>query len=170
MPHTLIEVLLAYDAWANRQLLTACHAVAQEQFDAALEIGPGSLSATVSHLIGSMFFFADRLSRRAPRPRWNQDARQTLDTLTPMLEQAIQELQTAVADALRTHALTDILNWTDTDMEPANPLDQITYAVALVQIIDHGIHHRTQAMTMLRQLGVEAATDWHPFEWDETTR
>jgi uncharacterized damage-inducible protein DinB len=170
MPNTLIEALFAYDAWANRQLLATCRTVTQEQFDAALGIGPGSLSATLAHLIGSMFFFADRLNRQGSRPRWDQDAQQTPDTLAPILEQAIQELQTAVTNAFKTHDLTDILNWTDTDIEAVDPLDQITYAVALAQIVDHGIHHRTQAMAMLQQLGVEATTDWHPFEWDEATR
>jgi uncharacterized damage-inducible protein DinB len=170
MPNTLIEALFAYDAWANRQLLATCRTVTQEQFDAALDIGPGSLSATLAHLIGSMFFFADRLNRTTPRPRWDQNAQQTPDILAPLLDQATQELQQAVTKALATHALTDILNWTDTDVEAADALDQITYAVALAQIVDHGIHHRTQAMTMLRRLGVEATTDWHPFEWDEATR
>jgi uncharacterized damage-inducible protein DinB len=170
MTDTLIQVLFAYDAWANRQLLAVCRTVSQEQFDAELNIGPGSLSATVTHLIGSMFFFADRLNREAPHPRWNQDTQQTPDTLASILEQAIEELQTALTNALKTHDLADILNWTDTDLEEAEPLDQITYAVALAQIVDHGIHHRTQAMAMLQQLGVEATTDWHPFEWDEASR
>jgi uncharacterized damage-inducible protein DinB len=169
MADTFIQALLAYDAWANRQLLAACRAVSQEQFDAELKIGPGSLSATVTHLISAMFFFADRLNRQAPRRRWNQDMQQTPDMLAPILEQAIRELQLAAANALKTHDLTDMLNWTDTDLEPVDPLDQITYAVALAQIVDHGIHHRTQAMAMLQLLGVEA-TDWHPFEWDEASR
>jgi uncharacterized damage-inducible protein DinB len=170
MADTLIQVLFAYDAWANRQLLAACRTVSQEQFEAELNIGPGSLSTTVAHLIGSMFFFADRLNRAAPRPRWDQDARQIPGALASLLEQANQELQTALTNALETHDLTDMLNWTDTDLEEVGPLDQITYAVALAQIIDHGIHHRTQAMAMLQQLGVEATTNWHPFEWDEASR
>ena len=169
MADLLTEVLLAYDAWANRQLLAVCRAVSQEQFDAELNIGPGSLSATVTHLISAMFFFADRLNRQAPRPRWNQDVRQTPDMLAPILEQANRELQLAVANALKTHNLTDMLNWTDTDLEPVDPLDQVTYAVALAQIVDHGIHHRTQAMAMLQLLGVDE-TNWHPFEWDEASR
>jgi uncharacterized damage-inducible protein DinB len=170
MADTLIQVLFAYDAWANRQLLAACRTVSQEQFEAELNIGPGSLSATIAHLISAMFFFADRLNREAPRPRWNQDTRQTPDTLALILEQAIQELQLAVTNTLTAHDLTDILNWTDTDLEVGDPVDQITYAIALAQIVDHGIHHRTQAMAMLQQLGVEATTDWHPFEWDEASR
>jgi uncharacterized damage-inducible protein DinB len=170
MTDTLINVLFAYDAWASRQLLAACRTVSQEQFDTELSIGPGSLSATVTHLIGAMFFFADRLNRQAPRPRWKQDTQPTPDSLAPLLEQAIYELQAAASNALATHELTDILNWTDTDIEPADPLDQITYAVALAQIIDHGIHHRTQAMAMLQLLGTETLTEWHPFEWDEALR
>ena len=68
------------------------------------------------------------------------------------------------------HKLDDVLNWTETDEGEIAPNDQVTYAVALAQIVDHGIHHRTQAMEMLRLLGVERPMDWHPFDWDEAVR
>jgi uncharacterized damage-inducible protein DinB len=171
MAAPLIDVLLAYDAWANRQMLEACRPLTPAQFERPLDAGHGSLAATIDHLIMSLFFFADRLNRVVPVERYDPLARSwTADDLISIFEHGSRELRTAVTQALSAHALTDMLSWTDTDQEDVDPLDQVSYAVALAQIIDHGIHHRTQAMTMLRQLGIETPTEWHPFEWDEATR
>jgi len=167
----LLSALFQTDAWATRQLLAECRALTPEQFERPLDLGPGSLERTLSHLVGAMFFFADRLNRRAPRPRPDRDGRaHTADELLALLDQADGEFQEAVAQTLATRALTDILNWTDTDDGPIAPSDQTTYAVALAQMIDHGIHHRAQAAEMLRQLGVTKPLDWHPFEWEEAMR
>jgi len=170
MTLALIDVLFAYDAWANRQLLAACRSLTPEQFEHPLPIGHGNLVATLDHLITTLFFFADRLNRVVPVARFDPQARRwTPNDLLPLLDCASDELRLAVTQALSTHALTDTLNWTDTDEEEVSALDQVTYAVVLAQMIDHGIHHRTQAMTMLGQLGVAMPTDWHPFEWDEAS-
>ena len=76
----------------------------------------------------------------------------------------------AVTQAVDNHGLDETLNWTDSDDGEIAPEDQITYAVALAQMVDHGIHHRTQAMEMLRLLGVAGEKPWHPFDWDEAVR
>jgi uncharacterized damage-inducible protein DinB len=171
MTTALMDTLLAYDAWANRQLLAACRSLTQEQLERPLHMGLGSLADTLEHVIGSLFFFADRLNRLEPTARFDFQARRwTPEDLEPLLDRACHEFQKAVAQAQQRHTLADILSWTDTDVEAVDPLDQVTYAVAFVQMIDHGIHHRTQAMEMLRQLGVEAPLDWYPFAWDEAIR
>ena len=167
----LVRVLFDYEVWATRQLLTACRALAPEQFERPLEIGPGSLERTVTHLISSMRFFADRLNRQPARPRLERDGqRHTAADLSDHFERAAEELRQAVALMLERQALTAPLHWTDSDEGEIAAVDTVTYAVALAQIIDHGIHHRTQAMDMLRLLGVGLPMDWHPFDWDEAVR
>jgi uncharacterized damage-inducible protein DinB len=86
------------------------------------------------------------------------------------LDVAVPTLHRAVTQALAAHALTDLLNWTDTDAGEIAPDDQVSYAVVLAQFIDHGIHHRTQAMDMLQLLERREDTNWHPFEWDQALR
>ena len=167
----LAKVLFDVDFWSTRQLLAACQALAPEQFERPMPIGPGSLERTLTHMVSAMFFFADRLSRRPARPRLERDgvAHSAAD-LTDRFERAAEELAQAVAIALEQHPLYDTLNWTDTDEGEIAPDDQATYAVVLAQIIDHSIHHRTEAMDMLRLLGVAVPMDWHPFDWDEAVR
>ena len=118
-----------------------------------------------------MIFFADRLNRNPPRPRPDRDGRaRTPQDLLDLFATADRELRDAITNTLEAHSLTDLLKWTDDDTGDVDPLDQIPYAVVLAQMIDHSIHHRTQATDMLRLLGVDKPLEWHPFEWDEMTR
>ena len=171
MSIALVNALFESDFWSTRQLLAACRALPPEQFERVLGLGPGSLERTLTHSVGTMFFFADRLNRQPPRPRLEKDGqRHRAEELTTLFEQGAAELMQAVSNVLAARRLDDTLNWTDSDDGETAPEDKITYAVALAQMVDHGIHHRTQAMDMLTLLGVPGAMDWHPFDWDEAVR
>ena len=171
MNHPLLETLLAYDRWATRTILEASIELTQEEFERPLGIGPGSLERTLTHVVSALFFFADRLNRRAPRPRLEKDGRtKTAGELLALFDQADREFGAAIARSIETHALTDILNWTATDEGPIDPDDQIPYALALAQMIDHGIQHRTQVADMLELLGKGLPQELSPFVWDEVLR
>lgn len=47
----------------------------RKNFERPTGIGPGSVGRTLNHLVGAMFFFADRLNRRAQRLRLERDER-----------------------------------------------------------------------------------------------
>ena len=61
MNHPFLDTLFAYDRWATRTILEACAELTQEEFERPLDIGPGSLERTLTHLVSAQFFFADRL-------------------------------------------------------------------------------------------------------------
>jgi len=167
----LLDVLFEYDSWANRRLLKVCCKLTPEQFERPFGLGHGNLERTVLHLVSAMIFFAARLNRHSPRPRPEKNPRTySAKEVLDLFEVVDRELHRAIAVCLDSHALTDILNWTDDDSGTVDPLDQIPYSVALAQMIEHSIHHRTQAVDMLRLLGVEKSLEWHPFEWDEAKR
>ena len=171
MSNAILETLFAFESWATRQVLEECCALTQAQFEQPLGLGHGNLERTLAHLVGATTFFADRLNRQKLRPRVDRDG--TLHTpaqLLTVFDVADSELRAAVTKALDTHLLTDLLNWTNTDEGQIDPLDRVTYAVALAQMIDHSNHHRTQAIDMLHLLGIEKPMEWHPFEWDEAMR
>jgi uncharacterized damage-inducible protein DinB len=169
--HPLLETLLAYDRWATRTVLAACVALTQEEFERSLHIGPGNLERTLTHMVSALFFFADRLERRVPRPRLEKDGRtKTATELLALFDQADREFGAAIARTIETHALTDILNWSDTDEGPIEPEDQVPYALALAQMMDHGIQHRAQAADMLELLGKGLPQELSPFVWDEAQR
>jgi uncharacterized damage-inducible protein DinB len=171
MNHPFLDTLFAYDRWATRTILEVCAELTQEEFERPLHIGPGSLERTLAHVVSALFFFVDRLERRVPRPRLEKDGRiRTAAELLALFSQADREFGAAVMSAIETYAMTDILNWTDTDEGPINPDDQIPYAVALAQMIDHGIQHRAQAVDMLQLLGKGLPQELSPFVWDEVQR
>lgn len=171
MNDSLLDTLLAYESWATRRVLEECGALTQAQFEQPLGLGHGTLERTLAHLVGALTFFADRLNRHRPRPRADRDGRlHTPADLLARFDVADRELREAVTHALGQHTLSDLLNWTDTDEGEIEPLDRVTYGVALAQMLDHSNHHRTQALDMLRLLGNEKPLEWHPFEWDEARR
>jgi uncharacterized damage-inducible protein DinB len=166
-----VNVLFQYESWATRHLLEECCALPQAQFEKPLGLGHGNLERTLAHLVGALTFFADRLNRHRPRPRADRDgAIHTPAELLAFFDMADRELREAVSKTLDAHAPTDLLNWTNTDEGEIDPLDRVTYAVAFAQMLDHSNHHRTQAIDMLRLLGIEKPMEWHPFEWDEVMR
>ncbi len=168
MNHPLLETLFAYDRWATRSLIETCAELSQEEFEQQVGIGPGSIERTLNHLVGAMFFFADRLERCAPRPRLEKAGRtRTAAELLALFDQADRDFGEAVQRTIETHALTDVLNWTDTDEGPIDPGDRIPYALAFAQMIDHGIQHRTQVADMLELLGKGLPAALSPFAWDE---
>jgi|WetSurMetagenome_2_1015567.scaffolds.fasta_scaffold84620_2 uncharacterized damage-inducible protein DinB len=173
MNNPLIDVLFPYDSWATRRLLEECQILTREQLEQPLGLGHGNLERTLLHLIGSMMFFADRLNRNPPRTRPDHDnIFRTPKELLELFDLANRDLQEAIAKTIASHSLTDLLNWTDTDEDEADidPLDRISYAVALAQMIDHNIHHRTQVTDMFALLGIEKTIELHPFEWEEAAR
>jgi uncharacterized damage-inducible protein DinB len=171
METPLLDVLLAYDAWATRRLLVECCALSPEQFAQELGVGPGSLERTAAHLVGAALFFAARFSRRPPGLRPDRDGRShTAAELLAQFDVAAPRLDVAVRDAVSRHAMTDVLQWTGTDVPDPSPDDLTTYGTALAQIVDHGAVHRTEAIVMLRRLGVTVPLEWHPFEWEEAAR
>ena len=171
MNHPFLDTLFAYDRWATRAILEVCVELTQEEFERPLHIGPGSLERTLTHLVSALFFFVDRLERRVPRPRLEKDGRtKTAAELLEWFTQADREFNAAIARTIDTHALTDILNWTSTDEGEIDPEDQVPYALALAQMIDHGIQHRTQATDMLELLGKGLPQELSPFVWDEVQR
>jgi uncharacterized damage-inducible protein DinB len=169
--HPFLETLFAYDRWATRTLIEVCAELSQEEFERRVGIGPGSVERTINHLVGAMFFFADRLNRCAPRPRLEKEGRTRMaEELLVLFDQADREFGEAVTRTIETHTMSDPLNWTDTDKGPIDPEDQIPYALALAQMIDHGIQHRTQVADMLELLGKGLPQELSPFVWDEVLR
>lgn len=167
MNHPFLETLFAYDSWATRAIIEACLDLSQEEFERPVGIGPGSVERTVNHLVGALYFFTDRLTRHAPRPRLEKDGRtKTAAELLALFEQVDREFGEAVMHISKTHALTDRFNWADADAEPIDPENQIPYALALAQMIDHGIQHRTQVADMLQVLGKGLPMALSPFVWD----
>ena len=60
-----LDILLAHDHWATRQILDACAKLTPEQFHRRFEMGPGSLHDTVTHMLAAMRVWADLLAGKS---------------------------------------------------------------------------------------------------------
>lgn len=152
-----LEILLTHDRWATRNLLSACAALSPEQFHQTFLLGRGSLHDTVVHLLAAMRGWTDLLAGREPAPRVDQDGnRHTPEELLALHDAASTEL----ASLAREHPLNEIVS-----ALRGGKKYSFTRGAVLTHVTTHGMHHRAQALNMLRQLGVSALPASSVMEW-----
>jgi uncharacterized damage-inducible protein DinB len=165
-----MQTQLDFDRWSTSRLLELCTALPPEVYTRQLPIGPGSLEQLCRHIVNATFLFADRFNRQPHIPHYPGADPISAAQLLADFDQAAAALEAAVAQVYATHALTDLISWTDVDADNLPDHARFTYAKALAHMLDHGNHHRTQAMDMLQLLGRPADTNWHPLDWDLSVR
>ena len=63
-----VEILLTHDRWATKNIIQACEKLSADQFQQRFDMGPGSLHATIIHMIGAMRGWGDLLARPSHAP------------------------------------------------------------------------------------------------------
>ena len=143
---TTLRALFGHNDWARDKLLDAVLGLADEALDDPVEMGPGSLRATLEHLCRSERWWLDR---------WEGSA-DPLDAPEPGI--SVSELQSRfrATTTERNEFLDDrdeaeqIACTTDTGGTLRLPLSDM-----MLHVCNHGFHHRAQALNMLRQVGVK---------------
>jgi uncharacterized damage-inducible protein DinB len=163
------DILRAHDRWATHIVLDRCERLTPEQFATPFPIGPGEsggLRATLTHIVGAMRRWADRIGAKELRPFLQADAA-TVASLRADLDAASAELG-ALFPLVRA--------------EPNRPVTltfegkayQFTTAAAMLHVLTHGHYHRAQCLNMLRHLNVPGVSDKLPdldvIDWQHETR
>jgi uncharacterized damage-inducible protein DinB len=150
-----LDILLAHDHWATRQLLQACTGLSAAQFHQRFEIGQGSLHDTTSHIVGVMRRWGDLLAGREQRARLEDTPHTPTELLT-----LLDEIAADFAAFAQAHPLTEIVTGTR---------DGRTYSFSrggiITHVATHGMHHRAQCLNMLRHLGVSPLPPSSVLEW-----
>lgn len=156
--------LLQHNAWATRVLLERCRSLTPQQFQQGFDIGPGSLHDTLRHIIGAMLRWSDRMADRPVRASIEKNPKpQTPDELLVLLDRAGRELE-EVASRVDRESRHD-------EMMQAEFLpERFTRGTAMVHVLTHGMHHRAQALNMLRHLGATDLPDLDAIEWEFRTK
>ena len=135
-----------WNDWGREKLLAAAAGLRDEQLDRPMEMGEGSLRATFQHLYGAERIWLERW-RGTPQDQFPHA--RTVRRLDE-LRRAFCELAAARTADLAAADLQRPVTYT------AIP-DGKTYTHRLGDILlhvcNHGVHHRAQAVNMLRQLG-----------------
>ncbi len=167
-----IDILLRHDHWGTRRILEVCRLLPAEAFHKKFDMGVGTLHDTLTHLIGAMRRWSDRLGSRPLRPAIDRPPRatgtpseyrhRTPDELIALLDQAEADLTSAIAAASAPGG-----PGLDSSLEVH--LDNRTYrmsrAAGIVHVTTHGSHHRAQCLNMLRQLGVTKLPEMMVIDW-----
>lgn len=155
-----LDILLEHDKWATRQILLACEKLTPDQFARKFEIGPGSLQATLTHMIAAMATWTDTLAERPQRPRVDQSGvRYSPAQLLEMFDETCAEF-VAVANE---HRVEQIVKRTREGTEYS-----FTRGAVITHVATHGMHHRAQCLNMLKQLGVKPLPLSSVAEWTRT--
>lgn len=153
-----LQILLAHDRWATEQLLDACAKLSTDQFLQKFDIGPGSLHDTLTHVIGAMRTWTETLTGGEIRPRPDGDGqRRTPDQIRALHVESCVEL----ANEASRRPLGEIVTRT---LRTGRTVS-LTRAEVLTHVTTHGMHHRAQALNMLRRLGVDPLPPSSVTEW-----
>ena len=145
-----IRTLFDYSDRANDQIIEASEALNDDQLDRRFKMGRGTLRKTLKHILAGEHVWLLRWNGQADAPWLDEEVATPVTGIARDLRQTSKE---------RSKFL-DTINEGDAS-PPMSYLDTVSgYFTAslgdmILQGLVHSIHHRAQAVNMLRQLGVE---------------
>jgi len=145
---TLVEFML-YNNWANQRVLQACQNLSEDQLATQNPGAYGSIRDTLEHIIQAEAKYVKLLTGSRPQPPFDWESSPSVADMMAYSAQVGDALLDAVAR-----------------IQPADPIDQeidgkqLRYQAkaVFIQIINHGIEHRTNITTILNQ-GLQTPPD-----------
>ena len=142
MTTTLTEIY-RHNRWANERLLQACRDLTAKQRATSVEGTYGKLGYTLVHIVRAESYYLKLLTGWEAPVRWEIPGPWPgIDALLDRSRFTGDRL-VEVADQLDSEAVIEIGE------------DKVATSVVLVQAINHATEHRSQAATILTQLGIE---------------
>ncbi len=136
-----------YNDWGREKLLAHTAGLSDAEFDRPIAMGEGSLRKTLYHLWAAEFGW---LNRWTPQP----DGYDPECHGEPVGEIARRFRETAQRrHAFITELGEDGLTRTATYTNSKGVTSTFSFAQMMLHVCNHGVHHRAQAVNMLRQLG-----------------
>jgi len=141
--------LFDYGNWANARVWSIAADLSGEQLNRAFEMGEGSLHKTLAHIYGAERAWYERCevpdTSALPRSRNTHTLAEIRDAA-----QRLGDLRNRWLDAMTDGDLTREITYTRDGHTYTHSLGDV-----LLHVCNHGIHHRAQALNMLRRLGKE---------------
>jgi uncharacterized damage-inducible protein DinB len=152
-----VQILLAHNHWATRNVLDACAKLTDAQLDREFEMGLKTLRATMTHVLGAMRGWGDLLAQR-DQPRQRLEAQ---GPFTPVqLLELLDEIGADILASIENKPLDEQLSG-----ERAGKTYTFTRGAVITHVTTHAMHHRAQAINMLRHLGVDPLPPSSVMEW-----
>lgn len=147
-----------YLAIARGKLFEHIRPLDDVQYAMQFPIGLGSLGRTLTHIMISEWFYVQRLRERPvpPYQQWpiKDDNPPPFATLEQAWAEQAEQTRAAIAAVRDWHATIEYGAMSDDDGEHRPIIVTASPSDLLTQLALHEVHHRAQAMNMLRHLGV----------------
>lgn len=146
-PETTLVELIRYNNWANAQVLATCQKLTADQLAATAPGTYGTIRNTLRHIIRAEADYVGRLMGDSPQPSFNWEDQPALADISAFADQVAGALLDVVQRIPPAHIVHE--------EEDGNTLDYQARGL-FIQIINHGIEHRTNITTILSGLGLSA--------------
>jgi uncharacterized damage-inducible protein DinB len=160
----MLDRLLDHDRWTTLQVLASCRTLPPQKLDAPLAIGPGSVGATLRHMIGNVQVWTDLMYGWPVRPT-NAVASAGIEEL-PAVFDALYADFAAIARRLRDDGRLDELYLDVLD----DPPSQKSFGGTIAHVITHNMHHRAEILNMLGKLDVPDLPEGDVLSWEAQMR
>lgn len=156
----LLDRLLKHDAWTTRQLMELCLPLSDEQLDRDFALGPGTLRKLWHHVVGNAVGWTALMEGVDP-PQPRLTAADPIATMIDHYDRAAAALYT-LARRIQDEGRLD-----DTFLDHLDdPPVLKPFGGAILHLATHGMHHRAQALYMMRKLGIKNVPEGDALEWE----
>jgi uncharacterized damage-inducible protein DinB len=145
-----IELLYAYNRWANAKVLKAVSALTKEQFTRDLGGSYRSVRDTLVHIMSAEWIWLMRWKGTSSQAMHNPAEFPRMDVVRTKWSQ-IEREQAEFVKGVTDRSLTEVISYVNTQGETW----QYTLAHMMQHLVNHSSYHRGQVSLMLRQLGAE---------------
>lgn len=157
---TVLDRLIAHDAWTTRQLLLRCRELSEEKLRQNFDIGNKSLHHTFQHLISCMEKHVDLMLERT-----DQEAARSNDSVDSLLAR----LSSVAKDFAQFASKTDREGTAD-DLCVSPDGDKLPKGSLIAHLITHSMHHRAQILYIMERLGIENGIEGDALGWEGQAR
>jgi uncharacterized damage-inducible protein DinB len=146
-PEPILVELIHYNNWANAQVIAACLKLSADQLATSAPGAYGSIHRTLGHLIAAEADYIGRLTGSRFEPPFQWEDEPALADISAFAGQVAVALLDAIQRTPPTHIVHEEENGFTIDYQAR---------VLFIQVINHGIEHRTNVTTILSGLGLTA--------------
>jgi uncharacterized damage-inducible protein DinB len=142
------RALFAHNDWARDKLLDLARGLSDGALDQPAEMGPGSLRATLRHLWGAERVWLERWKGEPGPPGPTEEL--SVDQLGEQFRETASQ-RDEFLDSLGQDGYGREVTYTN----PGRRTCTHRLGDLMLHVCNHGMHHRAQALNMLRRAGVE---------------
>lgn len=152
-----------YCDWAAGTLHTVARGLSDAQLDQPFEIGCGTLRATLLHIRFAEQWWLENWTLGPDKPFPELDQTTSIATLEALYRQTASARDAILASMTAEGLVREVVGRPRPGVERRFPI-----GVTMLQLCGHGVHHRAQALNMLRHVGAAVPGLDYITYWRET--